>query len=123
MAVAPFHGGRGEGGQEVRPGGGIDEGALGQGVGHPVHAQVGELAGSEGPHFGLRRQEDGADEAGQEAGRFQGAGIQGLGEHHRGAVPGLRQQAAVEGGFDVKHGTPRALARRVYQGAAARFST
>ena len=86
-------------------------------------AQVGELAGSEGPHFGLRRQEDGADEAGQEAGRFQGAGIQGLGEHHRGAVPGLRQQAAVEGGFDVKHGTPRALARRVYQGAAARFST
>ena len=92
--------------QQVGPGGGIHEGTLGQGVLHPIPPQAVRFAFRQGPHLRLRGEEDGADEPAQVAHRFEGSGIQGLREHHRGAVPGGGQQAAVEGRFDVKHGTP-----------------
>ena len=55
--------------------------------------------------LGFRRQQDGSDEPGEQAGRLDDTGVQGFHEDHRGAVLRGGDQLMVEGAFDVVHGT------------------
>ena len=76
----------GEGLYQILSLGDVHERAFGESEGQTLGIQMGQLAGGHGADLGFRRQQDGADEPGEQAGRLDDTGVQGFHEDHRGAV-------------------------------------